>query len=173
MRLSLAALLLQLLCSGAQLDFSGRVSHGQNYHHRISEHLWFCLFEEPDANGGGWRISVQENGCSPTSHDFVAVATPPIYGVNAREIEGWHFDPGANAPKNVREFSFVLTDPDWRQLISDLNTYQDAGKMLKEMEGLGWGTGILTITRMGRRSSSGKSIFAYMNFRVTLNIPDR
>ena len=131
MRLSLAALLLQLLCSGAQLDFSGRVSHGQNYHHRISEHLWFCLFEEPDANGGGWRISVQENGCSPTSHDFVAVATPPIYGVNAREIEGWHFDPGANAPKKVREFSFVLTDPDWRHLISDLNTYQDAGKMIK------------------------------------------
>ena len=45
--------------------------------------------------------------------------------------------------------------------------------MIKEMEDLGRGTGILTITRMGRRSSSGKSIFAYMNFRVTLNIPDR
>jgi hypothetical protein len=128
-RVLFALLFLQPACFASRILFSSEVWHGQAYQHRIAPSLWFCLFPEPDANGGGWRIAVQQE-CSLSSHDFAAVATPPIHGVNAREIEGWHFDTGANAPQRVREFSFVLDDRGYQRLMSDLNSCRDAAKCL-------------------------------------------
>ncbi|MGO9010290.1 MAG: hypothetical protein ACLQPN_09315 [Bryobacteraceae bacterium] len=173
LRLLPAFLLVQSLGAGGQVTFSGRVSHGQEFSRPIGGGLWFCLFPEPDANGGGWRIAVGQSRDS-TGHDLVAVATPPMYGVNQREIEGWHFDPGVNAPKRIRDFSFVVTDRAWAQLMSDLNSYSDAGKMLREQEKLARGHGTLTITKMHRHESlGGKSVFDWMQFHVVIVINDR
>jgi hypothetical protein len=159
--------------AGGQQTFSGRVSHGRNFSYRLASGLWFCLYPEPDANGEGWRIAVAEK-CDVASHDFVAVATPPMHGVNPREIEAWHFDAGAIAPGTKRDFAFVLNDRDWTRLMSDLNSYQDAGKMLKELDDLGRGHGTLTITRMVRHASDeGKSLFDWMQFRVVIRIPNK
>jgi len=159
--------------SGSQAMFAARVSHGEEFSHRLGADLWFCLSPEPDVNGGGWRILVALS-CDPAGHDFVAVATPPMYGVNAREIAGWHFDSGANAPQAVRDFSFVVTDRAWAQLMSDLSSYRDAGKMLKEQQELARGRGILTITKMHRHESlEGKSVFDWMQFRVVITIKNR
>ena len=58
--------------------------------------------------------------------NFCGVVTPPYRGINAIQIEGWHFrnsdntganEPGVknvNAPQEVREFQFVLNDGDYR-----------------------------------------------------------
>ena len=97
-----------------------------------------------------------------------------MHGVNAGEIEAWHFDPGANAPQTVRDFAFVLTDKDWSRLGNDLNSYQDPEKMLREIEDLGRGHGTLTLTisNMHRHGTSdGKSLFDWMQFRVVITIP--
>src|ERR1035438_1580486 len=67
--------------SAGTLSFSARVDRGQNFSKRLAGDLWFCLFAEPDANGGGWWIAVQQN-CAVHEHDFVAVATPPMHGPN-------------------------------------------------------------------------------------------
>lgn len=173
LRIFAVLLLAHSLGEGSQLTFSGQVARGQDFSYRLTGGLWFCLFPEPDANGGGWSIAVAEK-CSLTSHDFVAVATTPMHGVNAREIDAWHFDPGANAPQTVRDFAFVLTDRDWRRLSSDLVSYQDPWKMLREIEALGRGRGTLTITKMSRHASpEGKSVFDSMHFRVVISIPDK
>jgi hypothetical protein len=173
LRLLPVFLLVQSIGAGSQVKFSARVSHGQEFSRPLGSGLWFCLSPEPDANGGGWRIVVGQS-CDSTDHDFVAVATPPMYGLNQREIEGWHFDPGANAPKRIRDFSFVVTDGAWAQLMSDLSSYSDAGKMLREQEELARGRGTLTITKMHRHESlGGKSVFDWMQFQVVINIKDR
>lgn len=158
--------------SAETLSFSGRVDHGQNFSRRLAGDLWFCLFAEPDANGGGWWIAVQEN-CGVHEHDFVAVATPPMHGPNPREIAGWHFEPGANAPQKVRDFAFVLNDSDWRQLMKELNSYTDAAKMLGQIENLGRGHVTLTITGMHRHLKNDVPTFDWMQFRVILQWPER
>jgi len=129
MVVKLVARLILVECAGCgeSATFSGRVGHGQNFSRRLSGNLWFCLFAEPDANGGGWRIAV-ETRCAEQGDDFVAVATPPMHGPNPREIAGWHFEPGANAPQRVRGFAFVVNDSDWHRLMTDLNSYTDAEK---------------------------------------------
>jgi hypothetical protein len=171
LRLLSALLFAHSFAAGGQQTFSGRVSHGQNFSYRLAGGLWFCLYPEPDADGGGWRIAVAEK-CRAAGHDFAAVATPPMRGPNPREIQAWGFD--GNAPQTERDFAFVLTDRDWARLMSDLNSYQDAGKMLREERDLGRGHGTLTITRMRRHASAdGKSAFDWMQFRVVISIPDR
>jgi hypothetical protein len=158
--------------SAQTLSFSGRVDSGQNFSRRMTDDLWFCLFAEPGANGGGWWIAVQRS-CSAHRHDFVAVATPPMHGPNAREIAAWHFEPGADAPQKVRDFAFVLNDADWRHLMKELNSYKDAAKMLGQIENLGRGHGTLTITGMHRHLKNGAPSFDWMQFRVVLQWPEK
>jgi hypothetical protein len=169
-RLLLAMFLAQSLVAAGQLTFSGRVSRGAEFSYRLDDRLWFCLHPEPDANGGGWSIAVAEN-CD-SDHDFVAVATPPMRGVNAREIEAWHFDPGANAPQTVRDFAFVLRERDWNRLATELNSSQDARRLSEDIDALGRGHGALTITKMHRHATSdGKSVFDWMQFHVVIKLP--
>lgn len=111
--------------------------------------------------------------CVTHDHDFVSVATPPMYGPNARDISAWHFDPGANAPQTVRDFSFVLSDEDWHRLMTDLNSYTDAGKILHEIDVLGRGHGTLTILAMHRHVNNGVPVFDWIQFRVVLRWPEK
>jgi hypothetical protein len=149
------------------------VLHGEDFDRRLSNGLWFCLLHDPDANGGGWLIAIQES-CEPGGHNFATIATPPFHGVNATEIDAWHFDPGANAPQSERDFSFVLSDEDWQRLMQDLNSYSDPEKMLKEVVTLGSGHGKLTITAMKRHQApGGASLFDSLAFDVTLKWPSR
>jgi hypothetical protein len=153
--------------------FSGSVLHGEDFDRRLSNGLWFCLLHDPDANGGGWLIAIQES-CEPGGHNFATIATPPFHGVNDTEIDAWHFDPGANAPQSERDFSFVLSDEDWQRLMQDLNSYSDPEKMLKELVTLGSGHGKLTITAMKRHQApGGASLFDSLAFDVTLKWPSR
>ncbi len=157
--------------SAKTLSFSGRVDRGQNISRKLTGDLWFCLLAEPDANGGGWWIAVQQHTCSMLGHDFVAVATPPMHGPNPHDIAAWHFEQGANAPQKVRDFAFVLNDSDWRYLTQELNSYTDAARMLAQIENLGRGHGTLTITGMHRHLKNGVPIFDWMQYRVVLQFP--
>ena len=165
-----AITLVQPLALAGTATLTARIVRGQSFTGKLAENLWFCLFAEKD--GSGWWIAVQQD-CTKPDHDFVAVATPPMHGPNPREILGWHFEAGANAPQNVRDFSFVLKDADWQRLMTDLNSYTDASKMLSEIDELGRGRGTLRILAMKSRREKDQPVIDWMKFRVELRWPDR
>jgi hypothetical protein len=121
-------------------------------------------------NGGGWRIAIQTS-CAANGDNFAAVATSPFHGVNALEVEGWHFDPRVNAPQRVREFEFVLNERDWQMLMTALNSNYDPAKALSGVRKITLGHGTWTITRMARSiGADGKSVFRWIDFRLSLEI---
>jgi hypothetical protein len=106
-----------------------------------------------------------------------------MYGPNPLDIAARLFlkttespnsrDPGAYGRQTVRHFSFVLNDEDWHRLITDLNSYRDAEKMLHEIDVLGRGHGTLTILDMHRSVNNGMAIFDWIQFRVVLRWPEK
>ena len=105
--------------------FSGNVLKGRSFERQVGANLFFRLV--PDELG--WSISV---GSKTAQENFCSVVTPPYRGMNALHIEGWHFrnsdnsGPNESGPKNVnapqelREFYFVLNEPDYRRAFDAL-----------------------------------------------------
>jgi len=105
--------------------FSSEVLKGRSFERQAGANLFFRLV--PDELG--WSIAV---GNKAARDNFCGVVTPPYRGVSALYIEGWHFrnsdntgpnEPGpknVNAPQELREFQFVLTDSDYRKAFDAL-----------------------------------------------------
>jgi hypothetical protein len=105
--------------------FSGEVLKGRSFERQVGANLFFRLV--PDELG--WSISV---GSKTAQDNFCSVVTSPYRGMNALHIEGWHFrnsdnsgpnEPGpknVNAPQELREFYFVLNEPDYRRAFDTL-----------------------------------------------------
>jgi hypothetical protein len=101
------------------------VLKGRSFDRQVGANLFFRLV--PDELG--WSISV---GSKAARENFCSVVTPPYRGMNALRIEGWHFrnsdnsgpnEPGpknVNAPQELREFYFVLNEPDYRRAFDAL-----------------------------------------------------
>ena len=107
------------------VKFSGEALKGQSFARQMAANLFFRL--APDELG--WSISV---GTQAAGKNFCGVVTPPYRGLNALAIEGWHFrnsdnsgsnEPGpknVNAPRELREFYFVLNEADYRRAFDAL-----------------------------------------------------
>jgi hypothetical protein len=107
------------------VKFSGEVLKGRSFERQVGANLFFRLVPEEL----GWSISV---GSKAVRENFCSVVTPPYRGMNALHIEGWHFrnsdnsrpnEPGpknVHAPQELREFYFVLNDPDYRRAFDAL-----------------------------------------------------
>ena len=101
------------------VKFTGEVTKGRSFEKLVAPDLFFRLIPEEL----GWHISV---GGKAAENNFSGVVTPPYRGVNAIHIEGWHFrnsdnsgpnEPGpknVNAPQQLREFYFVVSEADYR-----------------------------------------------------------
>ncbi len=106
--------------------FTGHISRGQVYKHKIIENLVFCLVpsgifaEVPDE---GWSIVITDSrsgSCDFNSEDYVnfgPIVTPPMRGNLWFDVYGWHFrnkdntgenDGSVNAPQKERFFNFVF-----------------------------------------------------------------
>ena len=108
------------------IRFTGAISKGQTFDKQIGPRLFFRLLPAEL----GWTISIGSQ--TGAEKNFYAVVTPPYRGINAIDIEGWHFrnagntgpnEPGpknVNAPREVREFYFVLNDSDYRKAFDAL-----------------------------------------------------
>lgn len=145
--------------SQSAVRFSGEVLKGQSFERRIGANLFFRLIPQEL----GWTISV--GGDSGPGNNFCGVVTPPYRGVNHIYVEGWHFrnvdnsgpnEPGpknVNAPQEVRDFNFVLTDADYRKAFDALQIllwpYSYSKQQIKEADDvhakLPKGNGTLTI----------------------------
>ena len=103
-----------------KVKFYGEVSKGRSFERQIGANLFFRLAPQEL----GWSISV---GSKAGRENFCGVVTPPYRGINALQIEGWHFRNSdnsgpndINAPQELREFYFVVTEADYRSAFDAL-----------------------------------------------------
>jgi len=145
---------------------SGEVAAGGRFERRLPSGLRFVLspMGSADRRGDseGWDIRVLG---ADSLLDFAGLATPPYHGPNALGIMAWHFRNAdntgpnrgeVNAPTDVREFEFFLTDADARtaQAALDLVLWpqgrseaaSDSARAV--LEALPRGTGRLLIRRI-------------------------
>lgn len=107
-------------CQGRPVRFAGQVSRGQEFKKQLGQDLIFRL----KPTEFGWLIAI--NSKTIPGNDHSSPATPPSRGINPLQIDGWHFrnsdnsgpnDEGpknVNAPQEVREFNFFVTEADFR-----------------------------------------------------------
>lgn len=103
-------------------SFTGSVSRGEKFEHRLPNNLVFRLVPDEYAELGwvGWQIQIEPT--SKSDHNYAGIVTPPFRGVNALQIIGWHFrnadntepnDGSVNAPQQERDFLFVTNEEDY------------------------------------------------------------
>ena len=165
--------------------FSGAVRRGSTFRHAMSAGLEFRLSPIAGVSNGAWEIGVWPRDSVPI--DYAAVVTPPYRGVNARDIEGWHFrnqdntgpnQGGVNAPQRERDFFFVENRADFDTCYIALErvmwsyNYTDAtvDRASTLLDSLATGSGMLNLTtlalppfRQGARAEIDS-----MRFNVTL-----
>ena len=135
---------------------SGHVERGLVFEQEIAPNLVFRLIPF----GQDWEIWI---GTSTGSvYNFSSVVTPPLYGINSRHIEGWHFrnsdntgsnqagEKNVNAPQHERRFCFVLNEDDYQVAYDWLHTQQGAAEedqqaVADKYRRIKRGTGILRI----------------------------
>lgn len=108
------------------VKFSGEVLKGRSFEKQIGANLFFRLIPQEL----GWTIFMGSK--AGAENNFCGVVTPPYRGVNHLYIEGWHFrnednsgpnevgPKNVNAPQEVREFYFVLSDADYHRAFDAL-----------------------------------------------------
>jgi hypothetical protein len=108
------------------VTFSGEVLKGRSFEKTIRANLFFRLVPQEL----GWTILIGSK--ADAANNFCGVVTPPYRGINALQIEGWHFRNSANtgpneagpknvnAPQELREFYFVLSEADYRNAMDAL-----------------------------------------------------
>jgi hypothetical protein len=117
--------------------FSGEVTREAKYAHTLPDNLEFRLVPFPE----GWTIFIGRPG--DETQNYVAIATPPYHGANPVFIEAWHFrntdntgpnEGQVNAPGNVRDFSFLLTEADYKKFSDELNVWSGSKPDATEKE---------------------------------------
>jgi hypothetical protein len=110
---------------------SGEVYRDHEFRKEIGGGLIFVLSPDED---NGWTITVEpkENPNDSACDDYVAVATPPYHGENARFINTAYGVKARDAVKrSPREFAFVTNCPDnhreegWVERIVNPGGYSD------------------------------------------------
>ena len=108
------------------VTFIGEVLKARSFEKSIGTNLFFRLVPQEL----GWTIFVGSK--ANAANNFCSVVTPPYRGINALQIEGWHFrnsdNTGPNeaglknvsAPLELREFYFVLSEADYRSAMDAL-----------------------------------------------------
>ncbi|MCP4370254.1 MAG: hypothetical protein GY797_19390 [Deltaproteobacteria bacterium] len=172
------------ISSDKLLTFNGRVSREQMFEYEILDNLVFRLIPNPY----GWDIWMGDK--TEPLNDYVAVVTPPYYGMSARYIEGWHFrnndnsgpnEPGekqVNAPQKERKFDFILTETDYWIAYNGINTrflpsegeQEQAKEAFNQLESY---NGILTIIslELGNLKIGEQAWVEDMEFEVELSLP--
>lgn len=166
------------------LTFNGQISQGQIFEQEISQTLVFRL----NPRQYGWEIWMGDK--TKLLDDYVSVVTPPYYGMNASEIEGWHFrnsdnsrpnEPGPKliqAPQKERRFYFVVNEDDYQIAYDGLDTRQidseeERKQRQEQREQLEPREGRLTITQLelGNLEIEERAWIESMEFEVELNLP--
>ncbi len=160
---------------------SGNVTRGQLFTQTIAPNLTFQLLPLQE----GWEIWVgnPQNSSEP-AHNFAMPVTPPFTGINARQIEGWHFrnlgnsgpnlagEQNVNAPQELRPFCFVGNNDDFQTALDALASGMSALALSKTNKTFPLHSGTLTITEytLGNLLPNQKAWIEEMFFTVILNL---
>ncbi len=169
------------------IKFGGEVKKGQAFEKQVREDLFFRLISQES----GWTISLGSK--TDPQNNFASVVTPPYHGINSLDIQGWHLrnsdntgpnevgPKNVNAPQELREFSFVLSDADYDKAFDALSkmlwSYSYSDKEVKAaeeiQEKLSKGEGRLTIRNWtGNNLEAGKQAgMDSITFDVELDFP--
>lgn len=149
---------------------NGEISGDRSLYNSIADRWSFVL----DRSRYGWSIKVMDS----TQVDLTAITPPLRFGVNHRDIEGWHFrnadntgsnDGTVNAPQHDRIFLFAMSaDAALRFTNSDGNPAGDASGSAE----LG-GRGTFRILDIGLADldAGQKARLNYLKFRACLTWP--
>lgn len=161
---------------------SGYVQRGGVFEQEIAPNLIFRL--TPFAQD--WEIWIGDGTSS--GHNFSSVVTPPLYGINARQIVGWHFrnsdntgpnqagEKNVNAPQYERRFCFVLSEVDYQTAYDWLIAQKGASDMdqqavASEYSRIKLGAGTLRIGQLALGNLDGERAWIErMEFEVELNV---
>ena len=157
--------------------FSGTVARGAVYTHTLSATLLFGLVPY----GQDWEIWIGEPGQPDVN--FAAALTPPLHGVNARQIEGWHFRnrdnsgpnaPGTqnvNAPQAVRPFCFAVDAAGAHRATAWVQQRLAGGAPPGASFDFATASGVLTITHLalGNLAVGERAWIEQMDFAVALD----
>ena len=160
---------------------TGTVERGQLFTQNLTPHLTFQLIPLAE----GWEIWMGDPTLSTAAtHNFAMPVTPPFAGVNARQIEGWHFrnldnsgpnaagDKNVNAPQELRHFCFVGNRQSFQRA---LDAFAEGLPALKEavIENsfpLHSGTLAITDYTVGNLRPNQRAWLEQLSFTVTLNL---
>ena len=174
-----------LVAQDRPVRLSGEVAGGHEYRKEIGAGLVFVLSPDED-NGWTMAVAPKENPNDSDCDDYVAVATPPYHGPNARFINTSYGIPAKDSVKQSRrEFAFVTNCADnhreekWVERIVNPGGFSD-----KEIEEgyakLGTspqGKGVLTIldskTSPAKERVEGVNLgqIDWIKFEVTITLP--
>jgi hypothetical protein len=187
-----AAESMQKLKSGGEaqlrkLTFTGDLLKGRSFEQRIGANLFFRLVPQEL----GWTIFVGSK--ADAENNFCGVVTPPYRGVNALQIEGWHFrnsdnsgpnetgPKNVNAPQKLREFYFVLSETDYRSAVDALQillwpysySKQQIDRAERAHADLRKGSGTLTIRdlKLNTLEPDQQAGIEHITFNVSLVLP--
>lgn len=165
----------------ADYSLSGTVTRGQTYSQNVATDLAVQLIPTTY----GWELWVGDPTVSTaTADNFAMPATPPFYGINARQIDGWHFrnsdnsgpndagDKNVNAPQALRAFCFVSTNEDFQRALEALATGIPALGEAIAADAFPLHRGTLTITdyTLGNLVADEQAWFEEIEFAVTLDL---
>jgi len=167
-----------LLRRAPALSIHGHISREQRFERNVGSGLVIAF--EPDE--WGWHLDVRRgNRRDPNGIGFASIATPPLHGPTALDIEGWQFrnanntaanDGSVNAPQMTRDFSFVLTEKDATALADEISDFQE-GKSADLPWNAPMGRGTLRIRnlRLGNLVPGSRARIDSMDFTISLRFP--
>ena len=137
-------------------SFSGSLKAGETFSHPLPDNMVFML----KPSDKGWQIMVKEQtptcirDCVDDACYNTARITLPLHGVNATDIEGWHFrnadntaanDGSVNAPTIERDFTYALRCADDVAIMDSYMCTMSGDRNCADITQLKVGQGTLTI----------------------------
>ena len=161
----------------ADWSFHAHLDRGQSFHQDIGRRLVLAL--EPTEFG--WHLDVRpqerQNGIG-----FASIATPPLHGPTALDIEGWQFrntgntaanDGSVNAPQLRRDFSFVLNEAGANELADEIASFQEGKTTDLPLKALvGRGTITISNLKLGNLVTGSRARIESMDVTVALHLPE-
>lgn len=158
------------------IQFQGHAAKGQYFKKVLGNGLVFHLI--PDNYGWNIEILPEHDQENVPYGGFASIATPPFHGINALQIQGWHWrnidntaanDGSVNAPQEIRDFEFVVNNADAQKMGAAIEQFT-SGKTLSFSPYVSLGQGKLVIKnlKLGNLIEGKQAWIESMDFKVTL-----
>lgn len=160
------------------VQFARHIIRNQVFEKDLGNNLVFRL----TPNSNGWDADIVSKNAKQDDYGFASIATPPFHGINALQIEGWHFrntdntapnDGSINAPREKRNFSFVLNKVDADTMANIIQEFS-SGKTddFSPKVPIGQGELLIENLKLGNLNTNAQAWIEEMDITVNIIFPD-